>query len=134
MCCGRYRIEGYLPNDEFRAQLELGLARVAFMAKKWSDGERLYEDIVQRYPKTAAAPEAQYWAGVTHYKTNDHTARAKRLASSRRDIKTASGPRRHLSGHRSRQEQRLGTCLCGLLVGVRELEQSRLAPRRAEEG
>jgi hypothetical protein len=29
----RFRIEGYLPKDEFRAQLELGLARVAFMAR-----------------------------------------------------------------------------------------------------
>ena len=28
-----------LPKDEFRAQLELGLARVAFMGKKWADAE-----------------------------------------------------------------------------------------------
>ena len=36
----RHRIEGYLPNVEFRAQLELGLARVAFMHKQWADAER----------------------------------------------------------------------------------------------
>ncbi len=71
----RFRIEGYLPRDEFRAQLELGLARVAFMYKKWAEAERRYGEIVQRYPGTGAAPEALYWRAVSHYKgTNDHTA------------------------------------------------------------
>lgn len=71
----RFRIEGYLPTAEFRAQLELGLARAAFMNKRWADAEARYGSIVERYPETAAAPEGQYWAGVAHYKgTNDHTA------------------------------------------------------------
>jgi len=71
----RFRLEGYLPNAEFRAQLELGLARAAFMNKKWADAEMRYGQVVERYPESAAAPEAQYWAGVAPYKaTNDHTA------------------------------------------------------------
>ena len=70
----RYRIEGYLPVDEFRAQLELGLARVAFMNKKFADAEQRYAAVVDRYANTKAAPEALYWKGVSHYKaTNDHT-------------------------------------------------------------
>lgn len=70
----RFRIEGYLPKEEFRAQLELGLARVAFMNKRWADAERRYTDVLDRYPESAAAPEALYWKGVSHYKaTNDHT-------------------------------------------------------------
>lgn len=70
----RYRIEGYLPVDEFRAQLEMGLARVAFMSKDFADAERRYAAILDRYGKTKAAPEALYWKGVSHYKaTNDHT-------------------------------------------------------------
>ena len=70
----RFRLEGYLPKDEFRPQLELGLASVAFMNKKWADAERLYSEIVDRYPSSKAAPEALYWKGVSHYKTtNDHT-------------------------------------------------------------
>ena len=69
----RRRIEGYLPKDEFRPQLELGLARVAFMEKKWADAENRYAQIVERYPNSKAAPEALYWKGVSHYKvTNDH--------------------------------------------------------------
>ena len=63
----RYRIEGYLPRDEFRAQLELGFARVALVKKKWADAEKLYNDILRQYPETAAAPEALYWAGVSRY-------------------------------------------------------------------
>ncbi|HEX2269102.1 MAG TPA: tetratricopeptide repeat protein [Pyrinomonadaceae bacterium] len=70
----RFRLEGYLPPDEFRAQLELGLARVAFMNKQWADAERRYADVLDRYPNSKAAPEALYWKGVSHYKaTNDHT-------------------------------------------------------------
>ena len=70
----RYRIEGYLPVEEFRAQLELGLARVAFMSKNWKDAERRYAEIIERYPNSKTAPEALYWRGVSNYKaTNDHT-------------------------------------------------------------
>lgn len=70
----RYRIEGYLPTDEFRAQLEMGLARVAFMSKDWADAEERYSAVLENYPTSKAAPEALYWKGVSHYKaTNDHT-------------------------------------------------------------
>lgn len=71
----RLRIEGYLPRDEFRAHLEMGLARVAFMGKRWADAEQRYAQIVERYPDSKVAPEAVYWRGVSRYKaTNDHTA------------------------------------------------------------
>jgi TolA-binding protein len=70
----RWRIEGYLPRDEFRAQLEMGLARIFFMRKTWPEAEQRYTHIIERYPDTAAAPEAVYWRGVCQYKsTNDHT-------------------------------------------------------------
>ena len=70
----RWRIEGYLPKDEFRAQLEMGLARIAFMHKQWADAEQRYAQVSERYPDTAAGPEAVYWRGVGQYKrTNDHT-------------------------------------------------------------
>lgn len=70
----RFRLDGYLPKDEFRAQLELGLASVSFMNKNWADAERRYASLLDRYPDSKAAPEALYWKGVSHYKaTNDHT-------------------------------------------------------------
>ena len=71
----RYRFEGYLPPDEFMAQLELGLAKTAFAKNDFAKAERLYRDIVQRFRTSAAAPEALYWAGVSKYKaTNDAAA------------------------------------------------------------
>jgi TolA-binding protein len=74
----RHRIEGYLPKDEFAASLTLGLARVAFMGKKWADAEKLYDQVVEKYPRTTAAPVGVYWKAVSHYKgTNDHTVLGK---------------------------------------------------------
>ena len=70
----RFRLEGYLPKDEFRAQLELGLARIAFMSKQWAEAESRYAAVLEKYPESKAAPEALYWTGVSRYKaTNDHT-------------------------------------------------------------
>ena len=44
------------------------------MNKQWSDAERRYGEVLDRYPNSKAAPEAMYWKGVSHYKaTNDHT-------------------------------------------------------------
>jgi hypothetical protein len=81
----RWRIEGYLTTREFRAQLEVALARLAFMRKRWADAEQRYGQVVERYGDTAAAPEAVYWRGVSRYKaTSDHTvlgAVAKELQS-----------------------------------------------------
>jgi hypothetical protein len=74
----RQRTEGYLPNKEFRARLEIGLARIAFMHKQWAEAERRYAEVVERYPNITAAPEAIYWRGVSRYKaTNDHAVLSK---------------------------------------------------------
>jgi hypothetical protein len=64
----RYRIEGFLPADDFLGQLMLGWARLAFDAGQWGEAERRYREIVERLPKTDAAAEALYWAGVAPYK------------------------------------------------------------------
>lgn len=69
----RYRIEGYLPKMDFRAELEFALARLMFDAKKWSGAEKQYGSVIERYPTSAVAPAAQYWAGVSAYqRTHDH--------------------------------------------------------------
>ena len=70
----RYRVEGYLPPDEFQGELIMGLARVAFMAKTWAEAEKWYADVAENFPQTGRAPEAIYWRGVCRYKaSNDHT-------------------------------------------------------------
>ena len=70
----RYRIEGYLPTNWFRARLEMGLARVEFMHKKFADAETMYAAVIDRHGDTGVVSEAIYWRGVCRYKaTNDHT-------------------------------------------------------------
>ena len=70
-----YRIEGFLPNDDFLAQLMLGRAHMDFQKGEWADAEKRFREIVEKLPKSEAAPEAMYWAGVSRYKaTNDATA------------------------------------------------------------
>lgn len=76
----RHRIEGFLPADDFLAQLKLGLAQVAFSAKKFSDAERIFREIVDELPKADAAPEALYWAGVSAYKGSNDAAALKATA------------------------------------------------------
>ena len=71
----RHRIEGFLPAQDFLSQLELGVAKAAFARKDYASAERLYREVLERYPETDAAPEAQYWTGVSKYRaTNDPSA------------------------------------------------------------
>ena len=67
-----------MPKDEFEAQLELALGRIAFQEKKWADAERIYGEVIEKYPNTSSAPEAHYWRGVSRYKrTSDHSVLGK---------------------------------------------------------
>ena len=71
----RHRIEGFLPTEDFLAQIKLGAAHVAFAESRFADSEKLYREIVEGLPDSDAAAEAQYWAGVSKYKaTNDPAA------------------------------------------------------------
>ena len=73
----RHRIEGFLPADDFAAQLRLGLAKAAFARGAFDEAERRFRDVVQSHPNADAAAEAQYWAGVSKYKaTGDASALA----------------------------------------------------------
>ena len=64
----RVRNEGYLPKAEFRAWLEMTLARLAFVAKKWDEAETRFDGIIQCHPGSAVAAYAVYWRGVSRYK------------------------------------------------------------------
>jgi hypothetical protein len=71
----RWRIEGYLPKHELHAQLEMGLARIVALRKRWAEAEPLYARIVEHFGDTAVAAEALYWRGISSYQvTRDHTS------------------------------------------------------------
>jgi len=76
----RHRVEGFLPADDFLAQLMLGLAHMAFKQERWADAERRFREIVERLPHTDAAAEALYWAGVARYKATGDGASLKDTA------------------------------------------------------
>ena len=71
----RHRIEGFLPKDDFVAQLRMGLGHAAREAGDFQTAEKRYRELTDGPPETAA--EATYWAGVSKYKgTQDGAALA----------------------------------------------------------
>lgn len=70
----QHRFEGFLPADDFLAQLHLGLAKSAFAHQDFAGAEKRFRTIVEKFPNTEAAPEALYWAGVSKYKATNNPA------------------------------------------------------------
>ena len=76
----RHRVEGFLPVDDFLAQLDLGRAKLAFQRQAFGDAEKIFRSICQDRRSMFAAPEACYWAGVAAYKAGGDAARLKEAA------------------------------------------------------
>ncbi len=76
----RHRLEGFLPAEDLLAQLELGLGHAAFARQQWAQAEQHYRRVVEQFPKTEAAPEAVYWAGVAKYKASNDPAALRETA------------------------------------------------------
>ena len=74
------RLEGFLPLDDFLAQLELGRAHMDFKQGNWADAEKRFHEIADELPNTDAAPEAMYWEGVSRYKASHDAAALKATA------------------------------------------------------
>jgi hypothetical protein len=69
----RWRLEGYLPIEDFNAFLIMGLGRVAFMRKDWAEAERRYSEVIERFPNSKYAAEATYYESVSRYSaSHDH--------------------------------------------------------------
>jgi Thioredoxin-like domain len=64
----RHRVVGFLPADELLAQLDLGRAKADFGRGRFQESEQAFAAVVDRYPATIAAAEADYWTGVSRYK------------------------------------------------------------------
>jgi hypothetical protein len=71
----RYRFEGYLPPEDFVAQLAVGLGKAHFARGEWLEAEERFRGVLERHADSEIAPEALYWAGVSRYKaTSDASA------------------------------------------------------------
>jgi hypothetical protein len=64
----RFRFSGFLPAQDYLAQLQLGLAKAAFSRQQFDEAQREFETVASEYSQSDAAPEAVYWAGVSNYK------------------------------------------------------------------
>src|SRR2546425_2369318 len=80
----RYRFEGFLPVEEFLPQLEFGLGKMAFAANNFSEAEQRFRNVAREYGRSAVAPEALYWAGVSKYKRANDAAALKETADALR--------------------------------------------------
>lgn len=68
----QYRIEGFLPADDFLGHLALGVAKAAFARNDYAIAAPLFQAVVDEHANSEVAPEAMYWAGVSNYRaTND---------------------------------------------------------------
>ena len=76
----RHRIEGFLPAEDFLPQLQLGAAHAAFANGDYQTAARLFDQVLKDHPSNDAAPEAQYWAGVSRYKATGDPAALKETA------------------------------------------------------
>jgi len=76
----RHRVEGFLPVDDFLAQLELGLAKLAFQRASYGEAESRFRSVCEAHAGSGAAPEACYWAGVSAYKESNDPAPLKATA------------------------------------------------------
>jgi outer membrane protein assembly factor BamD (BamD/ComL family) len=70
----RHRIEGFLPADDFAAQLILGLGHSAVARGELEEAERQFDRVLREHPDSDAAAEAQYWRGVARYKRTGDAA------------------------------------------------------------
>jgi TolA-binding protein len=63
-----HRFMGYLPPDEYGAQIHFARGREAFVKGNYQVALDAYQTVVERYPNSDAAPESLYWTGVCAFK------------------------------------------------------------------
>ncbi len=78
-----YRFNGFLPPDEFIPQLEFGVGKMSLEKQDIKTADTQMRRVVEKYPKSDIAPEAQYWAGVIAYQlthdVNDEVTEWKKI-------------------------------------------------------
>jgi len=65
-----HRFIGFLPPEDFIAQIIIGKGKADFNLDYLERAIQCFQEILVRYPKTDAAPEAQYFLGVSKYKAS----------------------------------------------------------------
>jgi len=69
-----YRVEGYLPPEEFVARLSLGVGRYWLNRKQFAQAQERFDEVSRRHAGTDAGAEALYWLGIAQYKQSHDAA------------------------------------------------------------
>src|SRR5436190_13407140 len=59
-----YRVEGYLPPEEFVAHLSLGIGKYWLNRKQFEQARERFDEVARRHSGTDIGAEAFYWLGV----------------------------------------------------------------------
>ncbi|MCD1296298.1 thioredoxin [Methanocella sp. CWC-04] len=73
-----YRWVGYLPQDEFRAQLTLGEGKLAFKEENFDKASKCFQKVIDMFSGTELVPEAMYYKGVALYKKSQDVSNLNR--------------------------------------------------------
>jgi len=65
-----YRWDGFLPPPEFIALMQCGFGYAYLRLKRFDRAEKCFIDVLRRFSTSYAAPEAQYYLGVTRYRAD----------------------------------------------------------------
>jgi len=65
-----HRFVGFFSPEDFIGQIMLGRGKAEFNLDHFEQAIQYFQEILVRYPKTDAAPEAQYFLGVAKYKAS----------------------------------------------------------------
>ncbi len=69
-----YRIEGYLPPEDFLAQLALGLGRYRLDRQQFPQAVHHFQEVAERHRGSDHGAQALYWLGVAQYKNTKDPA------------------------------------------------------------
>ena len=69
-----YRVEGYLPPEEFVAHLSLAIGKYWLNRKQFDRAGDRFDEVARRHSGTDAGAEALYWLGVARYKPSHDPA------------------------------------------------------------
>lgn len=69
-----HRTVGFFPPDEFIPNLLLGMGKIDFDADRFNEALVQFDSLLKEYPRSNAAPEAIFLAGVSGYKSTHSAA------------------------------------------------------------
>jgi len=69
-----FRVEGFVPPEDFVAQLALGLGRLELDRQRFPGAIHHFEAVAQRHRGSEAAAQALYWLSVARYKESKDPA------------------------------------------------------------